>query len=186
MSGPHLVTPHLVLRRMTLDDAPSMHAVLSDPDAMRYWSTLPHSDLAVTEEWIGRTIASVAAGEGDDFAVLLNDTVIGKAGLWRSHEIGIILARQAWGRGLASEALAAVIERAFGQGVDHIVADIDPRNAASIRLFEKLGFRYNGSEKDTVLLGDLWTDSVYLLLTPGGWSSRNQIRGSTLRPADHD
>ena len=186
MSSPQLATERLVLRRMQLDDAPAMHAVLSDPEAMRYWSTLPHRDLAVTEAWVSRTIASVAAGDGDDFAVLLDDAVIGKAGLWKGNEIGVILARHTWRRGLATEALHVVIDRAFGRGVDRIIADIDPRNAPSRHLFEKLGFRCTGSEKATVLLGNEWTDSLYFALTPEDWSSISQTSGTARRSTDDD
>ena len=35
------------------DDAPAMHAIMSDARAMRYWSSLPHETLAETERWIG-------------------------------------------------------------------------------------------------------------------------------------
>lgn len=43
-----LVTPRLKLRRARPDDLLAMHAVLSNPAAMRYWSTPPHADLAGT------------------------------------------------------------------------------------------------------------------------------------------
>ena len=186
MSNPQLATERLVLRRMRLDDTPAMHAILSDPEVMRYWSTLPHRDLAVTEAWVDRTIANVEAGDGDDFAILLNDTVIGKAGLWKGNEVGIILARHTWGRGLAAEALHAVIDRAFGRGIDHIVADIDPRNAASRRLFEKLRFRFTHSEQATLFLGEEWADSVFFALTREEWAAKRQPSGPAPRAADND
>ncbi len=170
MSDLQLTTERLVLRRMALADAPALHAILSDPEAMRFWSTLPHDSLSATEAWVAETVARVAAGEADDFAVVLDGAVIGKAGLWKSHEIGVLLSRGAWGRGLATEALSAAINRAFGRGIDRITADIDPRNVASLRLFRKLGFRHTGSEKATFLLGEDWLDSDYFALTAADWS----------------
>jgi RimJ/RimL family protein N-acetyltransferase len=171
MSELRLTTERLVLRRMMLADVPALHAILSDPEAMRYWSTLPHDSLAVTEAWVAQTIARVEAGEADDLVVLLGGVVIGKVGLWQDHEIGVILAPSAWGRGYAQEALRATIERAFAQGSGRILADIDPRNTASLRLFEGLGFRHSGSAKATFRLGEVWTDSLYLALTPDDWRS---------------
>jgi ribosomal-protein-alanine N-acetyltransferase len=171
MSDLQLTTERLVLRRMTLGDAPALHPTFSDPEAMRFWSTLPHESLAVTEAWVAATIASVIAGEADDFAVVLNGAVIGKAGLWKGKEIGVILSRGAWGRGLATEALRAAINHGFSQGIDCITADIDPRNLSSQRLFRKLGFRHTGSEKATFLIGEEWADSDFFALTAGDWSA---------------
>jgi len=164
-----MATERLVLRRMTIADVPALHAALSDPDVMRFWSTLPHASLAVTEAWVARTIASVVAGEADEFAVLLNGAVIGKVGLWTGTEVGVILSRDAWGHGYATEALHSFIDHAFRRGADRITADIDPRNTSSLRLFEKLGFRHVGSATATFLLGDVWVDSLYLALTPNDW-----------------
>ena len=38
-------TDRLLLRRATMDDLPAIHAILSDPQGMRYWSSLPHAAL---------------------------------------------------------------------------------------------------------------------------------------------
>ena len=170
MSDVQHTTERLVLRRMRLDDAPALHESLSDPEVMRYWSTLPHDNLAVTEAWVARTVASVDAGEADEFVMLLDGTVIGKVGLWRDEEIGVILSRAHWGRGLAAEALRAGIDHFFSKGVARITADIDPRNEKSLRLFETLGFTQTGSAKATFLIGDLWADSLYYALTREQWA----------------
>jgi RimJ/RimL family protein N-acetyltransferase len=164
-----VTTERLVLRPMTLEDAPEMHAILSDPEAMRYWSTLPHDSLEVTETWVAGTIAAVAAGQSDDRVILLDGAVIGKAGLWNGAEIGVMLSRAQWGRGYAEEALRSTIGQAFAGGIPRIIADIDPRNKASLNLFRRLGFREIGSAKATFQLGEVWADSLYLALTPDDW-----------------
>jgi ribosomal-protein-alanine N-acetyltransferase len=170
-------TERLVLRRIQMDDVPALHAILSNPEAMRYWSTVPHETVAVTEEWVAGTMARVAHGEADDLAIVLNGAVIGKVGLWTGNEIGVIVSPDRWSRGYATEAMRAAIARAFERGIDRIIADIDPENAASRRLFEKLGFRITGSAKATFRLGEVWTDSLYLALTPEDWSTRSADRG---------
>jgi RimJ/RimL family protein N-acetyltransferase len=166
MSDMRLTTRRLVLRRMAMADAPALHDALSDPETMRYWSTLPHCSLAETEAWVAETIDAVASGEADDFVVTLAGQVIGKAGLWRRGELGVLIARSHWGQGLATEALGAVIGRAFENGVPRIEADVDPRNRASLALLTRLGFRKTGEAKATFRLGEAWVDSVYLTLTP--------------------
>src|SRR5665213_2309119 len=62
-----ITTARLTLRRFRAQDAAAFHLILSDPQAMRYWSTPPHRNIAETEVWIAKTIAAVAAGEADDF-----------------------------------------------------------------------------------------------------------------------
>jgi RimJ/RimL family protein N-acetyltransferase len=96
--------------------------------------------------------------------VILDGRLIGKAGLWDGQEIGFILARDVWGRGLAREAVGAVIARARARDVRRITADVDPRNTASLALLAKLGFVKTGEAKATMKVGDLWVDSVFLEL----------------------
>ncbi|MFK4445506.1 RimJ/RimL family protein N-acetyltransferase [Caballeronia udeis] len=60
-------------------------------------------------------------------------------------EIGWRLCRDAWGYGYASEAAGAVVEHAFrGVGLEKIVADIHPGNAASMKVAEKIGMKFVG------------------------------------------
>ena len=177
MSSLQIQTDRLVLRRMQLDDAPALHRILSDPEAMRYWSTLPHERLETTTAWVAASVASAAAGEADEFVMLSDGAVIGKAGLWKGNEIGILLSRDRWGQGYGAEALRAIIDHVFGKDTAAIVADIDPRNTASSRLFRKLGFRQTGWETATFLLGGVWADSLYFTLTSADWLATRHPRG---------
>jgi [ribosomal protein S5]-alanine N-acetyltransferase len=55
--------------------------------------------------------------------------------------LAFCLAREYWGRGLATEAGHAFVKLGFDElGLKRIVAVADVRNAASIRVLEKLGF----------------------------------------------
>ena len=158
-----LVTPRLRLRRARSDDLAAMHAVLSHPEAMRWWSTPPHQSLAQTAAWLEGMIASPPE-LSEDFVVEVDGHVVGKAGCYRLPEIGYILHPRVWGRGYATEALGAVIARVW-EGrpeVQTLTADVDPRNAPSLRLLAKLGFRRTGFAERTWLVGDAWCDSVYL------------------------
>jgi ribosomal-protein-alanine N-acetyltransferase len=65
-------------------------------------------------------------------------------------EVAYLLARDAWGRGYATEAAAAIRDHALGLGVDGPVSLIYPDNAASIRVAEKTGMAY---EKDVPFRG---------------------------------
>ena len=77
-------------------------------------------------------------------------------------EIGYILNPDYWGQGLGSEAVAAVTDYGFKKReLPEVTAEVDPRNKASIRLLEKLGFDETGRKSRTIQVGKHWCDSVY-------------------------
>lgn len=158
-------TERLLMRRAEVRDLGPLNEVLSNPEAMRYWSTPPHASLHQSREWLKGMMASPES-ESDDFVVEYEGHVIGKAGFWRYPEIGYILHPDFWGRGLAFECLTALIKRTFRRTeIDAILADVDPRNEASLRLLAKLGFVETRRAAATILVGEEWCDSVYLELT---------------------
>ncbi len=162
MTGiPTLRTERLVLRQATWDDLEAVHRFMSDPRAMRYWSRPEHETLEETRHWLGFLVDQ--AEDSRDWLVAKDGAVIGKAGAWQVPEVGFILHPDHWGQGLAFEAMAAVItalEAEFPGIV--LTAEVDPRNAASLRLLAKLGFGETHRAERTLLWKDEWCDSVYL------------------------
>jgi len=159
-----ITTPRLVLRRARLEDAEPLHEVFADARAVRFWSTPPHADVEETRRFVQAMVD--APGElSDDFVIGFGGRPVGKAGCWRLPEVGYILHPDLWGRGLAREALEAVIERMFTlRGLDALTADVDPRNTRSVGLLERLGFRETHRAERTWHVGGEWCDSVYLRL----------------------
>lgn len=159
-----LQTLRLRLRPAREDDLAALHAVLSDAEAMRFWSTPAHKDLGTTHAWL-RDMISAAPETSHDFVVEHQGVVIGKAGFYQLPEIGFILHPDYWGRGLAREALEAVIASAFANyRVPQLIADVDPRNAGSLAVLRRLGFIETGRAERTFLIGETWCDSIYLAL----------------------
>jgi RimJ/RimL family protein N-acetyltransferase len=157
-------TPRLLLRTARPDDLEAMHAVLSDPCATRWWSTPPHESLEETRIWLDAMIAN--GPDHPDFVVELDGRVIGKAGFFAMPDIGYILHPDVWGRGLAAEAVGVAIDHVFRtRYVETLSADVDPENAASIRLLERLGFVQTGSAERTWNIGGAWKDSLYYSLS---------------------
>ena len=154
-----ITTERLVLRRARIEDVEPMHRIMSDPQAMRYWSTLPHDSIDTTAEWVRSMIAPPPGG--DDFIVTLNGETIGKMGAWQLPDFGYLLDPAHWGQGYASEALAAFLAHRRRVGGAFLTADTDPRNTASIRLLERHGFRETGRAAKTWLIGGQWFDSIY-------------------------
>lgn len=179
-AGVGIETKRLRLRRARPDDLIALHAIFSDPRAMRYWSSLPHSDIDQTRDWLASMIASPPA-QSCDFIIERDGVAIGKAGCWRLPAVGYILHPDHWGQGLATEALTAAIAHIFAtHDVPQLTADVDPRNAGSLALLAKLGFRETHRAARTWLIGEEWCDSVYLAL-PGPTNSA--ISAEHSRPA---
>lgn len=159
-----LHTSRLRLRPAREDDLDGLHAVLSDAEAMRFWSTPAHQDLETTRAWLQDMIGA-APETSHDFVVEHQGVVIGKAGFYQLPEIGFILHRDYWGRGLAREALEAVIASVFANyPIPELIADVDPRNAGSLAVLGRLGFVETGRAERTLLVGETWCDSIYLAL----------------------
>ena len=159
-------TDRLVLRPLRADDLPGLHAIMSDARAMRYWSWPAHSDLAQTKRFLDGCLR----GGPDvlEYAVDLDGAFIGRVGMWQKAEIGYILRPDHWGRGLATEAVAALVRTVFHRfpGIDVLRADIDPRNLASDRLLRRLGFVLERVEEKNFLYDDAeWCDTAYFTLS---------------------
>jgi ribosomal-protein-alanine N-acetyltransferase len=168
-AGVEFRTDRLRLRPARPDDLDAIHAILTNPLAMTYWSTPPHETLQQSRDWL-QSMIDISPREGEDFIVEQDGRVVGKAGLWRFPEIGFIFHPDHWGQGYAQEALNVVIGRAFDvHGLPKIDADVDPRNTGSLKLLARLGFQETARKEKTWLIADQWCDSVYLSLDEARW-----------------
>ena len=154
-------TARLLLRPARMSDLEDLHLIMSDPAVMRFWSTEAHRDRAETERYLATMVGE--AHRGLDFMLELEDRIIGKAGAWSLPEIGFLLSRDHWGRGLMEEAIRAIIPHLFATtDVPQLTADADPRNDASLRLLAKVGFQETGRAERTFFTHGEWSGSVYL------------------------
>ena len=163
------------LRTVRAADEPDLLAVFSDADHLRFWSHGPLADLDDAR----RYRESIEAGTADraffQWAITEPpaDRLVGTVTLadWdrdnRRVEIGFILRPDRAGRGLASDAVRTALGFGIGEmGLHRVEADVDPDNAASVRLLERLGFEYEGRLRDRwfTFYGE-WKDSdIYGLL----------------------
>ena len=178
---PTLDTPRLRLRTLGAADVPALFAIFRDPEAMRYWSRPAMTDVAEAEALLRDIEIRAATGTLFEWGIARreDDLVIGTCTLFRIErehrraELGYILRRDHWGRGLANEALTAIVNHAFGTLALHrLEADIDPRNAASIRSVERLGFKPEGHLRERYFVaGEIQDSLIYGLLAPE-WRAR--------------
>jgi RimJ/RimL family protein N-acetyltransferase len=144
-----LETPRLVLRRPTRDDADALALLADDPGIAENLSTLPHpygrdDALAFIDGTdVGPHRLTLAIYRRDDGAFLGTIGLMPRDG--ERSVIGYWLGRPHWGRGLATEAVQAVVDFAFEViGSDAVAATARVTNGASRRVLEKCGFQYAG------------------------------------------
>jgi [ribosomal protein S5]-alanine N-acetyltransferase len=160
-----IVTKRLLLRRARLQDVAAMHQILSHPAAMRYWSHPPHQDMERTAAWIN-DMMTAPPEQSEDFIIEIDGQVAGKVGAYRLPEFGYILHPDHWGQGYAREAVSAFLAHIWRNRPDVVAlnTDVDPRNTASIRLLESVGFHETGRAERTFNTHIGWCDSVYFAM----------------------
>ncbi len=158
MEIPVLTTKRLLLRAFVDDDLDAFAAITADPEVNRYLGDGKPLDRA--SAW--RSMATILGhwqlrGYGTWALVeRAGGQLVGRAGLhnpegWPGLEVGWLVARDRWGQGLATEAGRAALDYAFDVvGADHVLSVIDPGNAASIRVAERLGETFERQVELTV------------------------------------
>lgn len=175
---PVIETTRLRLRPLHEADIPAHFAVFSDPEVARYWSREPWTDIAQAEESMKAIMAAREDGSEARFGIELRSTgeLIGNVGMHhffeqnRRCEIGYALGSRHWGQGIATEALRAAIRYGFDAlNLNRLEADIDPRNAASARVLEKLGFRKEGYMPERWIVFGEFADTINYGLLKRYW-----------------
>ncbi len=171
---PLLQGERVQLRMLRVGDVPQLYAQFSDPKVMRYWSRPPLMRIEEAQTLFEELDHGVGAGEFAQWAIARrsDDRMIGSCALFahqqvhRRAAIGYALASAHWGHGYALEALRLALDHAFGMLELHrLEADVDPRNVASTRLLEKLGFVREGVLRERWhVSGEIQDSAIYALL----------------------
>lgn len=171
---PRLETGRLVLRALVPGDAAAVFAHASDPEVARYVTWEAHRSLEDAEALLELTIGRYESGDAPDWGIVYkgDGRLVGTSGFvsWeREHaraEVGYVLNRGYWGRGLAAEALGAMISHGFGyMNLNRIEARCIAENTASARVMEKAGMAYEGTMRQRELMKGAYRDmKLYAIL----------------------
>lgn len=182
---PTLTGERIVLRELTPDDAADVFVWRSDPVVQRY-NSVPLRSVSEAGALIDQLRAEYGVRTSIHWAVTLRDEdralgLFGFVGWQPGHrraDIGYDLRRDHWGRGLATEALDALLRFGFTRlELNRVEAQTIADNHESVRLLRRFGFQREGLRRSYSLEEDgLFHDgAIYGLL-------RSEFRGLPPRP----
>ncbi len=167
-----LETERLVLRLLTMEDTDALYPMYSDPEIRQYFpeGVLTYEE---TREEVDYFVHRCYQKHGFGLWATVDKAtgdVIGRCGLlsWmiddkEEIEVAYLLAKEYWGRGLATEAARGIVQYAYEQlNIARLICLVDPENIASQRVAQKLGMTL---EKDGDI-GDGIRTFVYSMNRP--------------------
>ena len=152
---PSLQTARLLLRPFATADVAALHAIMNEPGMMRYFPTTTAPDLARVERTVVRQI-EVGEQYGRAFWALewpADGSLLGLCGLQylpetEETEVGYLLTRSYWGKGLATEAARAAVAYGFATfQLPEIIGITHPENRRSQHVLEKCGLHFTAATR---------------------------------------
>lgn len=182
---PQLVTPRLVLREITLDDAEFWVRNFSDPDVVELTAWEPPRDLEGAQaEIMEFCIRPFRESTGIRWGISFRDrpALIGTLGYhqWvregaQRARMGYDLLREHRRQGIMTEAMRAAVAYGFTtMGLHRIEVLVDPVNSASLRLAERLGFHREGVLRENTYFRGRFIDDVIFSLLRQEWSQASE------------
>ena len=182
LAGP-LRTARLILRPYEAGDLAALHDLFGREDVSRYLMWEPMGIEAARSKLEQRLTQIRIDADGDAILLAAVDgesnrmvgefmlRVVNKAS--RQGEIGWSIHPDVQGRGLATEGAREMLRFGFeDHGLHRIVAGADPRNAASLRVMERLGMRREADFAESDFVKGEWVGEVVYALLESEWRAR--------------
>jgi RimJ/RimL family protein N-acetyltransferase len=178
-----VTTARLRLRPLSPDDIPDLLAYRGDPEVCRYLPFEPMSEEVLAARTAGDLGRSEITAEGQAMTLgaetISDGRLVGDVVLFfhserhAGGEIGYAFHPDVAGQGFASEACAAVLDLAYQElGLHRVVANMDARNLASMRLAERLGMRREAHYVSCEMFKGEWADLMVYAMLADEWRSR--------------
>ncbi len=177
--GVYLTTPRLVVREFTLDDVDDVLAVVGDERVTR-WLSFDSRDRTAAVAMVTDIVARAGQADRAEYYLAVEVAeaaggrqVIGFVRLARNGhaaKLGYAIRHEMWGRGLAVEAVRALVSYGFDDlDLHRITAAIGPANSASVKVVSTLGFDYEGLLRCHVRTSDGWRASLLFSVLRDEW-----------------
>ncbi|HAH25637.1 MAG TPA: GNAT family N-acetyltransferase [Prolixibacteraceae bacterium] len=177
-----IISDQLLLRMIQIGDAEDIFRYRSNAEVNKYQGWIPKI-LSDVHDFITYKVSTEMNQPGTwvQWVIIETDTqkLIGDIGIHFlpmdlfQVELGCTLDILHQGKGYATEALTKTINYLFGELSKHrITASIDPRNQASIALFERLGFRQEAHFRQSILIDGEWVDDLVYAMLESDWTMK--------------
>ena len=167
-------TPRLTLRRFCTDDLAPFLSYRNDPELSRYQDWTPNFNEEEGQAFIHQMQHAEPLSDGLQIAIeltakgiLVGDLYIGPYRNSKNQAtIGYTLVQPYQRSGYASEAVRGLLTYGFTiLGLHRVIAEVDPRNTASVVVLERLSMRREAHHLQAYWDGSSWTDEyVYAIL----------------------
>ncbi|HEY1188738.1 MAG TPA: GNAT family protein [Gemmata sp.] len=182
---PVLTTERVTLRPFVEADAEPLFECAKNPNVTRYTLWEAHTSIADAIMFIrDYAVLRYMEGTAEPYAITLNPAPqpVGSCGcFWaaephRTMELGYWIGEPFWGKGYVVEACRAVLDFAFAEyGPERMQARVIDGNTASERVLQKLGFRYEGTLRRSLLRRGHFEDVRMYSLTRDEWGPSASI-----------
>lgn len=165
-------TDRLTLRTYLPGDEEWMHDLYSRPEVTALLLDEPWNREYTLNRLGDRLMKTDLLGPAGTLALVIEygGTPVGDVMIWTTTygnaEMGWVLDPDAGGRGIASEAVTAVIAHAFDRGLHRVVAQMDARNAASAKLATRVGMTQEAHFRANWWSKGEWTDTLVFAVLP--------------------
>ena len=157
------------IKETTREDVKNVQRLWADGDVMRFVGFpdgLHETDEAM-EAWVNGLSADRSAA--NHYSIYEDGEYCGEAGYGVDRESGsawldIKLFDFARGRGIATQALSYVMEKAIENGAKTLWVDPDPQNKKAIALYERLGFKQKEMPQQVIAMGEDPKTNLYFEL----------------------
>lgn len=150
---PTLLTPRLILRRFTPEDAPALFVILRDEEVNTFLPWFPVKTLEEARQHLQeRYLSQYSRPQSYHYAICLREEnqPIGYVNVSdnESRDFGYGLRKEYWHQGITTEAAKAVVEQLRRDAVPYITATHDVNNPRSGAVMQKLGMKYQYSYRE--------------------------------------
>lgn len=183
-----IATDRLALRLLVDADLDDVHDWMSDEAVTRYqlYDVRSKEQVRIHIDKVKDARRLERSGDAVELAIVLpasgedRDRVIGciyfplKSAENETAEIGWALTAKYQGHGYAFEAASAMLAVAFDRmGLHRVIAELDPRNAASVTLCRRLGMRHEAHHVEDLMFKGAWADTGSYAILDREWRARS-------------
>ncbi len=183
-------TARLNLREFVATDFAAVHAYSSDPRVTRYLFFGPRDEES-TAEYLEELLDSQREQPRTRFELAVEEVascnLIGACDLSLIEsnvvDLGYMLAAEKWGKGYATEIALALVDAAFFDlRAQRVISTVDVNNAASIRVLEKIGMRWEAVYRKHRRAKNRWWDCHLFTLPREVWEASSASSAQRQEP----